>query len=188
MSSHRRRRGSARRADLRELLEAETMHVSWFEPELYPAVRELLARVDPEEFVGGAGSDVLLAALSYYEARRGRDRDRCLTLANRALRSRSLDLGSSFGLYYALIATAVAGELDTAAGVWNSALVAARRRGDILTTLSTLTWRGFCALRRGELQNAESDVREGLELGDRTGSAGGSVRGGVSGRSSARAR
>jgi ATP/maltotriose-dependent transcriptional regulator MalT len=64
---------------------------------------------------------------------------------------------------------AVAGEVDAAAAVWNNALIGARGRGDILTTLSTLTWRGFCALQRGELQNAESDVREGLELGDRTG-------------------
>jgi tetratricopeptide (TPR) repeat protein len=61
-----------------------------------------------------------------------------------------------------------AGELETATTVWNRALSAARRRGDLLTTLSTLTWRGFCALRRGELRDAESDVREGLELGDRT--------------------
>src|SRR5262249_34932451 len=135
----------ARRADLRELLEAETMHVSWFEPELYPPVRELLARVEPEELTGGEGSDLLLAALAYYEARLGTDRKLCVRLAERALRSQALEQGSSFGLYYALIAMAVAGEWQTAAAVWNRALSSARRRGDLLTTLSTLTWRGFCA-------------------------------------------
>jgi DNA-binding CsgD family transcriptional regulator/tetratricopeptide (TPR) repeat protein len=159
----------SRRADLRELLEAETMHVSWFEPELYPAARELLARVEPERLTGGEGSDLLLAALAYYEARLGTDRKQCIELAERALRSQTLEQGSSFGLYYALIAMAVAGQWQSASAVWDRVLSSARRRGDLLTTLSALTWRGFCALQRGELGNAESDVREGLELGEKTG-------------------
>jgi DNA-binding CsgD family transcriptional regulator len=158
-----------RRSDLRELLQAETMHVSWFEPELYPVAEELRSRVNHVELGGGPSSDLLLAALAYYEARRGQDRALSLSLAAKALRSQTLEHGASFGLYYAVIALIVAGDLDTAAEICNRALSAARRRGDLLTTLSTLTWRGCCALRRGELQNAESDVREGLELGDRTG-------------------
>jgi DNA-binding CsgD family transcriptional regulator len=159
----------ARRRDLRELLETETMHVSWFEPELYPAAQELLARVAAQSLGGGIESNLRLAALAHYETRRGTDRRLAISLAERALHSRVIEQGSSFGLYYAVIALAIAGQTAAAVTVCDRAMTDARRRGDLLTTLSTLTWRGFCALQRGELRDAESDLREGLELGDRTG-------------------
>ena len=142
-------------------------------PELYSGAPERLTRIDPELLAGGEGSDLLLlAVLAYNEARLGRDRARCVALAERALRGSTLEEGASFGLYYALLAMGFAGELETATAIWNRALGAARRRGDLLTTLSTLTWRGFCALRRGELRTpmdvprAWSSVTDGLSSGD----------------------
>ena len=62
------------RADLRDLLEAEMFHVSWFEPDLYPSVRGRLAGLKPAELTGGAGSELLLAAFAHYQARLGIDR------------------------------------------------------------------------------------------------------------------
>ena len=118
----------SRRGDLRELLEAELMHVSWFVPELYCGAPERLTRIDPESLAGGEGSDLLLAVLAYNEARLGRDRARCVALAERALRGSTLEEGASFGLYYALLAMGFAGELETATAIWNRALSAARAR------------------------------------------------------------
>jgi hypothetical protein len=43
----------SRQEDLRELLEAELMHVSWFVPELYSGAPERLTRIDPESLAGG---------------------------------------------------------------------------------------------------------------------------------------
>src|SRR5262249_51656769 len=79
-------------------------------------VRERLLRTEPTEPTGGAGSDLLLAALAYYQARLGVDRELCLELAEQALRSRALEHGSAFGLYYALLAVGGAGELQAAPG------------------------------------------------------------------------
>ena len=81
-------------------------HVSWFEPDLYPRCGGGSPRLKPAELTGGAGSELLLAAFAHYQARLGIDRALCLVLADRALDSGSMEHGSSFGLYYALIAMA----------------------------------------------------------------------------------
>jgi DNA-binding CsgD family transcriptional regulator len=150
--------------ELRQLLEAEVISSAWWEAELYPAAQELLAKVGAEDASGGPVSDVLLATLAHHETRRGIDRERTLTLAHRSLASGSLEQGSAVAIFYAAFAFSLAGRTDVAVAVYDRAIAAARRRGDIFSAGGLLGFRGLLATDRGNLISAAEDLREAVEI------------------------
>ena len=156
------RAGSARR-DLAEEALGDLISATWWEPEFYPKAKELLSELCEDDLVGGLGTDVLLATLAQYEQRR-LNRPRSAELARRALASGLLENRSSHALFYALDSLRAAGDVEGALTAYDSALVAARRRGDLLNVGGLLSFRGWLLLEQGDLRAAEADVREGIEF------------------------
>jgi DNA-binding CsgD family transcriptional regulator len=158
------------RPDLREQLDAELVSVAWYQPEHHPFARELLAAVSDQGLAGGFGTDMLLAALAYHETRLGADRARAVALAERSLASGSLEREATFALYQAPDALVRAGHLESARAAYDRAVALARRRGDLVNVAGLLGFRGMLATEQGDLQSAEPDLREGVELSEQAGS------------------
>jgi len=150
--------------ELRQLLEAEVIGVGWWEAELYPPARKLLAEVGEREREGGSVSDALLASLAHYETRRGVDRERTVALAERSLASGWAERESAGAVFYAAMAFGFAGLTDASAAVYGRAVADARRRGDIFTVGSLQGFRGLLETERGDLVSAAEDLRQAVEI------------------------
>ena len=156
----------AARPTLVEVATAELINASWAEAHV-PRRREGAARGVRDD----ASSPAASAATScsrcspHCEVRRGADRERAAASspAARSPAARSSS-ESTQGIYYALDALRAAGELDAALAGYDSALAAARRRGDLLDVGGLLGFRGWLLLDRGDLRAAEPDVRESIEF------------------------
>jgi DNA-binding CsgD family transcriptional regulator len=146
--------------DRYEQLVAELISSSWWEPETYAVAEAQLSRYGRTE----AESDVLLATLCHHECRLGRDRERAVELARRALASGRLAASGSPAFSYAGYALTVAGLFDDALSVYNASLAQAHRRGDLFHIASTYMWRGRCQTFRGRLSDAVDDLREATAL------------------------
>ena len=157
----------SQRPDLREQLQAELIGTAWWERELYPEAEKLLAEIG-EPDLDGVATPVLLAVLAQYEARRGVDRERAVALASRALEAGSLIGAGSVALHYACTTLRVAWHPD-ATEIHDSAVAAARRRGDLLDVALLLGNRGWLTKERGDLLAAEPDAREGLSVAEQHG-------------------
>ncbi len=116
------------------------------------------------ERAGGPLSDALLASLSFYEMRRGLDRERTVALADRSLASGSLERESTAAVHFAALALSLAGMTDAAAAVYDRAIANARRRGDIFGVGRLLGFRGLLETERGALISAAEDLREAVEI------------------------
>src|SRR4051794_33790077 len=152
------------RPDLAESAIGDFISATWWEPALYPRALAALEALDEDRFVGGLGSDVLLATLAQHAQRRF-DRAASVSLARRALSSGLLLDRSSHALFYALDSLRAAGEFEAGAAGYGAALAAARRRGDLLHAGGLLSFRGWLEFERGDLRAAEPDLREGLQFG-----------------------
>ncbi len=150
--------------ELRQLLQAELIGAGWWEAELYPPVQRLLRDVSDEELGGGSLSDALLATLSFYEMRRGIDRERTVALAERSLASGSLEGEGTAAVHFAALPLSFAGMTDAAAAVYDRAVADARRRGDIFGAGRLLGFRGLLETERGDLISAAEDLREAVEI------------------------
>jgi DNA-binding CsgD family transcriptional regulator len=150
--------------ELRQPLQAELIGAGWWEADLYPPVQRLLTKVSDEELGGGALSDALLATLSFYEMRRGIDRERTVALAERSLASGSLERESTAAVHFAALPLSFAGLTDAAAAVYDRAVADARRRGDIFSVGRLLGFRGLLETERGDLISAAEDLREAVGI------------------------
>jgi DNA-binding CsgD family transcriptional regulator len=150
--------------DLGERLRAELIGSALWQPELLPRAERHIEAIDVDALAGGVGAELLLAWAAHYEARLGRDRGRAIALARRALASGRLEAEGSTGVYYAAIVLLLAGRRRDAAGAIESALAAARTRGDLFATAGGLMYRGLAAGMTGDLRHAEDALREALEL------------------------
>ena len=150
--------------DLREQVEAELVASSMWLIDYRPLSKERLGRISIEKLHGGVGTAQLLASLAVDEAARGRSRELAIELAQRALAMPGIAHEGTVGFYYALNALLHAGETEVAYAAYSGAVERARRAGDLFTLSAALGFLGNLKLRHGELLDAESDLREGLEL------------------------
>ncbi len=153
-----------RDADLYELLVAELISSTWWEPETYPIAEARIAELDLDALHGGFGSEVLFATMAHHEYRLGLKRDRALELARRALASGKLATSGSVAFSYAAFALVLAGLFDEAVELYSETLDRARRRGDIFHVASMFMWRGKAETHRGDLPAAVADLREAIDL------------------------
>jgi DNA-binding CsgD family transcriptional regulator len=146
--------------DLRDLLEAVFLNFAVLDYENHPMADEQFASVREERLHGGLGAAVMRAVLANYHARGGRSRERSVALAVRALQDGLLrqPAGVLFGLQAVFVLT-IAGETETAARFFEEALAEARGRGDLLSVHHLQLFRGYLAGQRGDLLEAEDDLR-----------------------------
>jgi len=149
---------------LREELTAELIGASWADERFYDLAVTRLAEIDEAGLVGGVGTDRLLALLSDFEVRRGRDRQRAVALAERSLESGTLIRERDLGFFSVSAVFIVAGDLERVGSMLDGTLLEARRHGDAVSAAKLVTLRSLVELLRGNLAAAESDVDEGLEL------------------------
>jgi tetratricopeptide (TPR) repeat protein len=150
--------------DLCELLVAELISSTWWNPQTYPIAEATISELDLDALHGGIGSEILLATMAHYEYRLGRHRERAVELARRALAPGNLLASGSVAFYYAANALPRAGLLDDASSIFDQAVTQARRRGDIFNVAFLLMWRGKCQTDRGDLRAAVADLREAIDL------------------------
>jgi tetratricopeptide (TPR) repeat protein len=149
--------------DLSERLEAEYIASTWWTPETFKGAAARLACVDLEALHGGFGSDLLLA----YSARLATERDRAAALARRAFTSGRLVSSGALGFHFAATVLVSTGLVDEAISLYDAALVAAERRGDVVVTPPLLVFRGRAKVLRGDLEAGFADLQLGLETSGR---------------------
>jgi DNA-binding CsgD family transcriptional regulator len=153
-----------RRPELGQLLEGVLIDFALMDLDRHAAAVERIARIREETLGAGLGAAVMRTALAFHEASVGRARERSVALAVGALdeglllRSSNVILGVN-----ALFALLCAEEVQTATRYIDEAVAAARRRGDLVNAHYLLLYRGWAAAQRGQLREAEEDLR-GAEL------------------------
>ncbi len=150
--------------DLTESITSELISAAWWYPEHVPIAVCEIERVDEEALHGGVGSDLLKAALGYWETRRGQDRMRALELVRAALAPGRMDLLGTRGLHLAAYTLTMGGYPDESLEVYDRVLAAAYARGDNVLASSSALFRAYTQLRRGELEQVESDLARFSEL------------------------
>jgi DNA-binding CsgD family transcriptional regulator len=150
--------------DLRRSLEAIEAVIRFAhgvaEPEQMPNLERYLE--EPPEG-DGPGTKMLHAVTSWWGQCTGGSAAQCLPLALSALEGDAL-MRADNGLL-TVSAAIVADLADHPAGmaVWDKALADAHRRGSLFLLLTVHLWRGWTLLGRGELEEAESLIRESLD-------------------------
>jgi DNA-binding CsgD family transcriptional regulator len=149
-----------RRPQLGQLLEVALLDFASMDLDNQALAVERVAQVQEGTLGTGPGAAMLRAVLAFHEARSGRARERCVALAAAALDEGLLCRASHVLLgVNALFALICAEEVQTATRFIDEALAAARRRGDLLHTHYLLLYRGCAAAQRGDLREAEEDLR-----------------------------
>jgi DNA-binding CsgD family transcriptional regulator len=149
-----------RSPQLGQLLEAALLDFASMDLDNQALAVERVAQVEERTLGTGPGAAMLRAVLAFNEARAGRARGRCVALAVDALDQGLLCRASDVLLgVNALFALTCAEEAETATRFIDEALAAARRRGDLLHTHHLLLYRGCAAAQRGDLRQAEEDLR-----------------------------
>ncbi len=150
---------------LRQFLTTELISASWWEPDLNPIAVEALSTLNPDEMEPGLERDILCSELAYYEARRGVDRNRSLELARRSITPTLLESEGAVALLYTGYTLTLTGCYDEAETYFGDAVQAARERGDLVTLVGLLVFRGHMQVSRGNLREAEEDFALARELG-----------------------
>ena len=119
-----------------------------------------LARVDESWLGGGLGAAVMRSILAFHEARVGSSRARCIQLARRPVEG-GFPYGSLTGLeaLQGIFALVCAEDVDWVCRVIEDELADARRRGDVLVVAHLRLFRAMVSLQRGDLADAEEDLR-----------------------------
>jgi DNA-binding CsgD family transcriptional regulator len=149
--------------DLAESILSELISAAWWLPEHVPIAVCELERIDEATLHGGVGTDLLRATLSYWETRRGVDRERALELARTALAPQRIDLLGTRGLHLVTYALSMAGYPDESLAVYDRMLPSAYARGDYVLASSSVLFRAYTQLRRGDLAAVESDLERFFE-------------------------
>jgi DNA-binding CsgD family transcriptional regulator len=146
--------------EAREVLEAVFLNLATLDADQRAAADERIASIRDETLHGGLGAAMLRAVVADHEARVGGARERCVALALRVLDDGLLrhTKGLLFGLQAVFVLT-IADETEMAARFLEEALTQASRRGDLLSVHHLRLFRGFLAQRRGDLLEAEDDLR-----------------------------
>jgi DNA-binding CsgD family transcriptional regulator len=153
-----------RQPELGQLLEGVLIDFGLMDLDRHAMAVERIAQIREERLGAGLGAAVMRTVLAFHEASVGRARERCVTLAVDALdeglllRSSNVILGVN-----ALFALLCAEEVQTATRFIDEGVAAARRRGDLVNAHYLLLYRGCAAAQRGDLREAEEDLR-GAEL------------------------
>lgn len=150
--------------DLAESMWSELINAGWWEPKHVPIAEAELAQVDETTLRGGVGTDLLLGALAYYETRRGVDRERAVDLARRSVAPQRIDQLGTRGLHLAAYTLTCAGYPDESIAVYDRVLSAAYARGDNVLASSSVLFRAYTNLRRGDLPAVEADLLRFSEL------------------------
>ena len=111
----------------------------------------------------GGGESVLAAAASYDWIYRGGSARECADLASEAV-ERAAQMEFDTGLTWIVAnVVLVAADRPEAMVMWDRALARAHRQGGMFGVMTVHLWRGFAQLRYGELAEAESSLRAGVE-------------------------
>jgi class 3 adenylate cyclase/DNA-binding CsgD family transcriptional regulator len=150
--------------ELRQVLEAELINSSGFDPDVMAVSRERLARVDENEIVGDVAGAVMVATVRYFEARRGVNREAMAELAGPRTIRALIESMPSVAISCAATALMFAeydADLDR---FFDAVMEASKRRGELVTLSNMLCFRGLALAQRGDLEAAIEDLRESDEL------------------------
>jgi DNA-binding CsgD family transcriptional regulator len=150
--------------DLKERFDAEIFASARWVAGYYPLAAERLAAIDESRLHGGGGSAQLLASLAVDEAVRCGSREQTIRRARQALAMAVLQDEPAIGYQHAVNALYMTGETEEACAAYEQAVRHARLRGDPFALSNLLGFLAYVRLRLGRLLDAESDLREGLEL------------------------
>jgi class 3 adenylate cyclase/DNA-binding CsgD family transcriptional regulator len=153
-----------RNVDLAESMWSELINAGWWYPEHVPLAEAELEQIDEDGLHGGVGTDLLLATLAYHETRRGLDRERAVELARRSVAPQRIDQLGTRGLHLATYTLTMSGYPDESAAVYDRVLQAAYARGDNVLASSSVLFRAYTHLRRGDLPAVEADLLRFAEL------------------------
>jgi DNA-binding CsgD family transcriptional regulator len=113
------------------------------------------------EFSDGVGGDMLKLLTASYDMFCAAPAERCLELTRSGLTERVLAADDGSITVVAVITLGV-GDQEDALDVADRVRAAALRSGSVIGDTAIQCWRGFAMLRRGELDEAETLVREAL--------------------------
>jgi class 3 adenylate cyclase/DNA-binding CsgD family transcriptional regulator len=150
--------------ELRELLEAELINSSGFDPDVIEVSRERIAGVAEDELVGDVGRAVMVSTLRYFDGRRGVNREAVRALAEPKTVDALIESMPSVAISCAATALMFA-EFDEELDLFFDAMMeAAKRRGELVTLSNMLCFRGLTLAQRGDLEAGIQDLRESDEL------------------------
>ena len=110
-----------------------------------------------------AGESMLAAIAAFDWMVRDGSVDDVVPLARAALESEQMRVADNGLLWVTAIFTLVCADDPDAPGLWEPELVESHRRGSMFGVLSVHLWGGFTQLRLGELDEAETSLRAGIE-------------------------
>lgn len=153
----------AREPQLSLRLEAVLIDFATWDAATNDAAVKRMSALNESSLGHGPGPGVLRAVMAFHEARLGTSRERCVALAKRSLEEGLLSR-SAAGLegleglqaIFALICTE---EVELVTRAIGDSLRDARHRGDVVTAAHLLLYRAMVTLQRGDLLDAEEDLR-----------------------------
>jgi DNA-binding CsgD family transcriptional regulator/tetratricopeptide (TPR) repeat protein len=155
--------------ELGRMLEAALITKDLFVPSLHQRAVERLERVRTRSGDSEArtlGEKLLLSLLAYHDARAGAARAEAVALTRRALAGGRLVREDPSGTAFVPPCTVLAmADLDEALAVYDDALAEAHRRGSPFALAAVKVFRAQTSVWRGDLAEAEADVREALSVG-----------------------
>ncbi|HEX8102720.1 MAG TPA: hypothetical protein VF533_08920, partial [Solirubrobacteraceae bacterium] len=111
----------------------------------------------------GAGAKMLLAVSAWGWAVTGGPSDQCAAIARRAFDGPELIEVDDGLVIVAGMAVLVLSDRPEAMDVWDAALAEAHRSGSLFLTCTVHIWRGWTLVWRGELDEAETSIEQGIE-------------------------
>ncbi len=150
--------------ELRELLEAELINSSGFDPDVIEVSRERIALVDEDELVGDVGRAVMVSTLRYFDARRGLNRGAVCELAEPKTVEALIASMPSVAISCAATALLYAEYDEEIDRFFDMMMEAAKRRGELVTLSNMLCFRGLTLAQRGDLEGGIEDLRESDDL------------------------
>ncbi len=149
--------------DLARALEAIELQTVFFGRDAVPELQRTVAYREKGVPGEGPGSQMLAAVTAYTWANAGGPSDRCAALAHEALAGNTL-LTIDNGLFWVTaVVVLIYSDREETDEIWEEARTVAHRRGSLFTVLTINLWRGFDLLRRGDLEQAQESIENGLE-------------------------
>src|ERR687892_247915 len=146
------------------LLEAGFINRAMMDSTLYDVAVERLERIRSRPADTTVGEKTQLALLAYHDARANVPPDVAVALARRALADGELmraDNGSGPFIDATIVLTMA--DLDEALEIYDQSLAEAYRQGSLFALAAAKIFRAQVLLYRGELTEAEAEIREGAD-------------------------